>query len=52
MNNDEAYGQFSDWYENCIENGIDPEEIVARMGEMMLITDIEIIEFLEESGKI
>ena len=47
-----AYEEFSAWYEKCLENGIEPEQIVIQMGGMRLITNEEIIEFLIENEKI
>lgn len=39
-----AAEMFSEWYEYCLDNGIEPEEIVEDFGEMMLVTDSEMIE--------
>jgi len=44
---DEATQMFSDWYEFCLENGIEPESIVESFGEMKLITDEEVIKKIE-----
>lgn len=52
MNKEEAYSQFCDWYEACLESGLEPEEIVARMGGMALITDQELVDRLEQEGVI
>jgi hypothetical protein len=52
MSKDELFEQFSDWYEKCLENGIEPEEIVQMMGEMALITDGEIVDKLQANGDI
>ena len=52
MSKDEAYEMFSEWYEKCLENGIEPEEIVARMGGMALVTDDELVERLQNDGDI
>lgn len=37
----DALLDFSNWYEKCIENGIEPEAVVADVGEMKLITNLE-----------
>jgi len=53
LNNvEEAYKTFSDWYEACLENGILPEEAVARMGGMALITNDELVDKLQDDGEI
>jgi hypothetical protein len=39
MTEDEALQMFSDWYERCLNSGIEPERIVERMEGMMLVTD-------------
>jgi hypothetical protein len=39
----EAYRLFSEWYEYCLDNGVEPESIVENFGEMRLITDAETI---------
>ena len=52
MDKDQAFEKFSEWYESCLENGIEPEEIVSMMGEMALITDPELVDKLEDSGDI
>jgi hypothetical protein len=39
-----AAEMFSDWYNYCLENGVEPEEVVEEFGEMLLITDSETIE--------
>ena len=41
MTEEEAFQIFSDWYERCLESGIEPEAIVAMMGGMTLVTDPE-----------
>lgn len=43
-----AYEMFSDWYEFCLENGVEPEAVVAEFGEMMLITDKDLIDKIKE----
>ena len=52
MDKKSAYKIFSDWYEGCVENGIEPEEIVAMMGGMALITNEELVERLQGDGEI
>jgi hypothetical protein len=52
MSKDEAFEQFISWYEKCVENGIEPEEIVQMMGEMALVTDGDIVDKLQENGDI
>ena len=48
MSKDEALTAFEDWYNACIEAGIEPEEIVSEVGGMMLITDEKTIEMFHE----
>ena len=36
---EDAYKQFEEWYENCLENGIEPEKVVEKGGEMMLLVN-------------
>jgi hypothetical protein len=48
----EAHKVFSDWYEACLENGILPEEAVAQMGGMALITNDELVDRLQDDGEI
>ena len=52
MTEDEALDKFSDWYELCVESGLEPEAIIARMGGMVLITDEVLIERLQDEGVI
>lgn len=52
MSKEEAFKQFSEWYEACLENGIEPEEIVAMMGGMALVTDEDVVSKLQEAGDI
>ena len=52
MDKKSAHKIFSDWYESCLENGIEPEEIVAMMGGMALITNDELVERLQADGEI
>lgn len=35
---------FDDWYQFCLENGVEPEKVVEAYGEMLLITDSDMIE--------
>lgn len=48
MTKDEALSGFEDWYNACLEAGIEPEEIVSEVGGMRLITDEETITMFEE----
>jgi predicted RNase H-like HicB family nuclease len=52
MTLEEAVELFEEWYEKCLEAGIEPEEAVANVGGMALITDEELVERLEDSGDI
>lgn len=52
MSFDEAYERFSMWYQSCIESGIDPNDVIRKMGGMFLLTDEKIIEKLELEGTI
>ena len=45
---EEAYDKFMEWYDACINAGIEPEDVVANVGGMMLITDEEQIEKISE----
>jgi precorrin-6x reductase len=47
-----AFKQFSDWYESCLESGIEPEEVVSMMGGMALVTNEELVERLQIDGEI
>jgi uncharacterized membrane protein len=47
----EAYNVFSLWYKKCLQAGIEPESVVAMMGEMALITQQDTIDFLIENHK-
>ena len=46
---DEALKEFEVWYEKCILNGIEPEKIVEKMGEMKLLINNEQIETYEKA---
>jgi len=48
----EASEKFEDWYNACLENGIDPNEAVEKMGGVFLLTDEEVIERLKNEGVI
>lgn len=52
MTKSEAYDQFSQWYESCIEHGLDPSAVISEIGGMILITNEDLIQKLEEEGKI
>ena len=43
---------FSDWYEACLEAGVEPEEAVAKMGGMALVTNEELVGKLQDEGDI
>ncbi len=47
MTSEEGYAQFCKWYEDCIDNGLVPEMIVAKYGLRLLTLDEE-IEYLEK----
>lgn len=42
MTSEEGYAQFGKWYQNCIDNGLVPEMIVAKYGLRLLTHDDEI----------
>ena len=52
MTSTEAYEQFSKWYENCLENGLDPNEIIQKMGGLFLLTNQPLIDRLKDEGVI
>lgn len=52
MSKEEALEKFSEWYQGCIEAGLEPEMIVYMMGGMALITDKELVDRLEDEGEI
>lgn len=52
MDENEAFNQFQQWYEDCLEGGVSPEEVVARMGGMALITDEALVSRLQDEGDI
>jgi hypothetical protein len=39
-----ALDMFSKWYEFCLENGLEPEIVVENFGEMLLITNADLVE--------
>jgi len=43
---------FGEWYEACLEAGIEPEEAVSKMGGMALVTDEELVDRLQDDGDI
>lgn len=47
-----AFQRFSSWYEECLESGIEPEEIVSRIGGVALVTDEEVVGRLQDAGDI
>ena len=52
MTIDDAYEVFAKWYEDCLESGIDPNDVVQQIGEMYLLTDNDIINQLKNDGVI
>ena len=52
MTFDGAFEAFSNWYNECIEAGIEPEEVVFKMGGMALLTDSELVDRLIVDGDI
>jgi type IV secretory pathway VirB6-like protein len=52
MTIEQAYEQFEKWYELCLNFGIQPELIVAKMGGMALVTDENIVNKLQDEGLI
>lgn len=52
MTKDEALERFENWYEDCIEAGLFPEEIVQMVGGMALVTDEDIVDRLLDAGDI
>jgi hypothetical protein len=47
-----AYKEFSEWHERCLENGLEPEEIVSMVGGIALVTNEELVERLQNDGDI
>jgi len=43
---------FSKWYQDCLENGIDPNDVIQNQGGMYLLTDDDVINKLKEQGVI
>jgi len=50
--NAEAYVQFSKWYEDCLESGIEPNDAIEKVGGMFLLTNEDLINRLEDEGEI
>jgi hypothetical protein len=50
MTDQDALEQFENWYSSCINNGIEPEKIVRLIGNMELVTNESVIEFLDKEG--
>jgi len=46
---DKAKDQFEEWYEKCLENGIEPEQVVEAIGEMKLLVNLDQIEIYERA---
>ena len=44
----EAFEAYEEWYEKCLESGIEPEAIVERMGEMKLLVNQDQIDLYEK----
>jgi hypothetical protein len=42
-----ASEMFSEWYNFCLENGVEPEEVVEEFGDLLLVTDSETIEKIQ-----
>jgi len=51
-NIEDAKKIFEEWYEACLESGVEPEEAVFKMGGMALITDDELVDRLQDDGDI
>ena len=47
MTETEALDRFNAWYNDCLENGISPEDIVESVGEMKLLVTQEQIDSFE-----
>jgi hypothetical protein len=52
MTEDEAFDSFSKWYEACLDGGIEPNDVIQKMGAMFLLTDEEMIDRLKNEGVI
>lgn len=52
MDENVAFDKFQQWYEDCLENGVSPEAVVARMGGIALITDEALVNRLQDEGDI
>ena len=52
MTANDAYEKFSLWYEDCLKDGIEPNEAIQKMGGMFLLTDEEVIDRLKDEGVI
>ena len=46
-----ALEKFEEWYQECLESGISPEEIVEQVGEMKLLVNQEQIDAYEEGKR-
>lgn len=42
----------SDWYEACLAVGVEPEEDVAKMGGIALVTNEELVEKFQVEGDV
>lgn len=47
MTSEEALIQFEEWYQSCLENGVEPEDVVSKVGEMMLLVNASQIRAFE-----
>ena len=52
MSREEAFEKFQQWYDECLESGLEPEEIVSMMGGMALVTDEDVVDRLKADGDI
>lgn len=52
FNHKVAVEKFDEWYQLCLENGVEPEKVVKEIGGMALITNVELVKELENSGEI
>ena len=52
MSKEEALEKFQQWYDECVESGIEPEETVSMIGGMALVTDEDRVSRLQDDGDI
>jgi hypothetical protein len=48
MDSDKALSMFEEWYDACLEHGIEPEQVVEQVGEMKLLVNEEQIKAFEK----